>query len=166
MRIRIFAILFACCAMATAFAQGQASATQGHDPKKASPAGDAPDGRPAPRPPFKWWAIDKYKQELKLSAEQSAEIEKIFQASMDRLRVDKEDLDRQQTNFQQLMEKTAVEDREFQRAVDRLEMARYYVSKERTLMLVRIHSVLTPDQRKGLEAIRKRNDGDRNRQQH
>ena len=134
----------------------------GPDPKKAiAVKGDA---SPAPRPPFKWWAIDKYKQELKLTAEQSAEIEKVFQASMERLRSDKDDFDREQTNFTQLMGKASVDDREFQRAVDRLEMARYYVSKERTLMLVRIHSVLTPDQRKGLEAIRKRNDGDRNRQ--
>ena len=166
MRIRILTILFACCALATASAWAQTPSAQGHDPKKGSPADGSREARPAPRPPFKWWAIDKYKQELKLTADQSADIEKIFQASMDRLRVDKEDLDRQQSNFQQLMEKPSVDDREFQRAVDRLEMARYYVSKERTLMLVRIHSVLTPDQRKGLEAIRKRNEGDRNRQQH
>ena len=30
-----------------------------------------------PRPPSRWWTIDKYKTELKLSAEQSAEIETI-----------------------------------------------------------------------------------------
>jgi Spy/CpxP family protein refolding chaperone len=166
MRIRLLSILLACCALATPFAQAQTTATPAHDPKMGSAAGEPSGARPAPRPPFKWWAIDKYKQELRLTADQSTEIEKIFQASMDRLRVDKEDLDRQQSNFQQLMEKTSVDDREFQRVVDRLEMARYYVSKERTLMLVRIHSVLTPDQRKGLEAIRQRNDGDRNRQQH
>jgi Spy/CpxP family protein refolding chaperone len=121
------------------------------------------DTKASPRPPFKWWAIDRYKQELKLTAEQSTEIEKVFQASMDRLRADKEDLDREQTAFSQLMERAWVDDREFQRAVDRLEMARYYVSKERTLMLVRIHNILTPEQRKGLDAIRKRNDSNRDR---
>src|SRR5262245_25806568 len=61
------------------------------------------DTRSTPRPPFKWWAIDKYKQELRLTPDQSAEIEKVFQASMDRLRADKEDLDREQTTFSQLM---------------------------------------------------------------
>lgn len=79
---------------------------------------------------------------------------------MERLRVNKDNFDRAQSDFSQLMERPSADDREFQRAVDRLEMARYYVSKERTLMLVRIHSVLTPDQRKSLEAIRTRNDGD------
>ena len=62
------------------------------------------------------------------------------------------------------MDKPAAGEREFARAVDQLELARYNVSKERTMMLVRIHSVLTPEQRKGLEAIRKRNEGDRDRQ--
>jgi Spy/CpxP family protein refolding chaperone len=161
MRTRIFTLLFACSTLAVMLAQAPPPAGQVPDARKVPTDRDA---RPAPKPAFKWWAADKYKQELKLTTEQSAEIEKVFQASMDRLRVDKDDFDRAQSNFSQLMEKTTVDDREFQRAVDRLEMARYYVSKERTLMLVRIHSVLTPDQRKGLEAIRKRDDGDRNRQ--
>lgn len=161
MRIRIVTIAFTCCALATVCAKAQPAAAQGRDSRKGAAERGA---KPAPRQPFKWWASDKYKQELKLSAEQAAEIEKIFQTSMERLRVDKDDFDSAQGNFSQLMERTSADDREFQRAVDRLEMARYYVSKERTLMLVRIHSVLTPDQRKGLEAIRKRNDGDHNRQ--
>ena len=155
----ILTLIFTCCALATV--AGQASSAPQAPLSRDTARGDA---RPAPRPPFKWWVIDKYKQELKLTADQSAEIEKIFQASVERLRVRKDDFDHEQTNFSQLMERASVDDREFERAVDRLEMARYYVSKERTLMLVRIHSVLTPDQRKGLEAIRRRNDGDRNRQ--
>jgi Spy/CpxP family protein refolding chaperone len=74
------------------------------------------------------------------------------------LRVDKDDLDRAQATFSELMERPTASELEFSRAVNRLELARYNVSKERTTMLVRIHSILTPDQRKGLEAIRKRND--------
>ena len=83
---------------------------------------------------------------------------------MERLRVDKDDLDRAQASFSQLMEKPSAGERDFARAVDQLELARYNVSKERTMMLVRIHSILTPDQRKGLETIRKRNDAEKNRQ--
>ena len=45
----------------------------------------------------------------------------------------------------------------------RLEMARYSIAKERTTMLVRIHSVLTPEQRRGLDAIAKRHEAERNR---
>jgi Spy/CpxP family protein refolding chaperone len=156
MRTRIVTIVFTCCALAIGIAQSQE--------RKGGAAPDTHGARPAQRQPFKWWAIDQYKQELKLTPDQSAEIEKVFQASMERLRVDKDDLDRAQSSFSQLMEKTSVGERDFARAVDQLELARYNVSKERTMMLVRIHNILTPDQRKGLEAIRKRNDGDKNRQ--
>ena len=158
MRKRILTVIFVGCALAGVAAQAPPAQTpQTRDAQKS-------DAKPAQRPPFKWWAIDKYKQELKLTADQSAEIERIFQASVERLRVDKDDFDRAQSSFSQLMDKPTAGEREFARAVDQLELARYNVSKERTMMLVRIHSVLTPDQRKGLEAIRKRNEGDRDRQ--
>jgi Spy/CpxP family protein refolding chaperone len=160
MPTRIFAIVLSCCALAAGVVQVHGAQGQDRKPGSSVPTGDS---RPA-RPPFKWWAIDKYKQELKLSNDQAAEIEKVFQASMERLRVDKDDLDRAQTSFSLLMEKTSAGEREFARAVDQLELARYNVSKERTMMLVRIHNVLTTDQRRGLEAIRKRNDAERNRQ--
>jgi Spy/CpxP family protein refolding chaperone len=146
-----------------AVGMAQLQGAHGQD-RKSSSSPDTRDARPAPRPPFKWWAIDKYKQELKLTSDQSAEIEKIFQASMERLRVDKDDLDRAQTSFSQLMEKPSAGEREFARAVDQLELARYNVSKERTMMLVRIHNILTTEQRKGLEAIRKRNEAEKDRQ--
>ena len=42
-----------------------------------------------PRPPSRWWTIEKYKQELKLTVEQSAEIERVVQSSMARLKADK-----------------------------------------------------------------------------
>ena len=44
-------------------------------------------------------------QELKLTAEQSAEIEQIIQASRGAADGDKEDLDRAQSDFRQLMER-------------------------------------------------------------
>ena len=116
------------------------------------------------RPPSNWWKTQKYMQELKLTAEQSSEIEQIVQTSMTRLRADKDDLDRVQGDFRILMEQPQASQRELLKAAERLEMARFLISKERTQMLVRIHSVLTPDQRKGLDAIAKRHEAERNRQ--
>ncbi len=122
---------------------------------------DRPDGRPSP--PSRWWTNERYRQELKLNAEQSLEIDRIVESSMARLKQDKEALDRAQTDFRILMERPTSTERELLQAAERLEMARFSMSKERTTMLVRIHNVLTPDQRRGLDAIAKRNDGDRNR---
>ena len=157
MQTRIFTIILTCCALAVGVAGAQNRGGNGPDRKGAS-APPSHDARNDARPPFKWWAVDTIKQELKLTPDQSARIEKVFQASVDRLRGDKDELDRAQATFSELMERPTATDMEFSRAVDRLELARYNVSKERTTMLVRIHSILTPDQRKGLEAIRKRND--------
>jgi Spy/CpxP family protein refolding chaperone len=117
-----------------------------------------------PRPPSNWWKTAKYMQELRLTAEQSNEIEQTVQTSMSRLRGDKDDLDRAQADFRALMEQPHTPQRELLKAADRLELARFQISKERTQMLVRIHSILTPDQRRGLDAIAKRYAAERNRQ--
>ena len=121
------------------------------------------DSSHAPRPPSRWWATERYRQELRLTAEQSAEIERIVQGSMSRLKSDKEDLDQAQSDFRELMERPKASERELLKAAERLEMARFSISKERTMMLVRIHSVLTPEQRRGLDAIAKRHEAERNR---
>ena len=121
------------------------------------------DAHSAPRPPSRWWTTEKYKQELKLTAEQSAQIEQYVQSSMTRMKADKDDLDRAQSDFRQLMEQPVASQRELLKAAERLEMARYAIAKERTTMLVRIHSVLTPEQRRGLDAIAKRHEAERNR---
>jgi Spy/CpxP family protein refolding chaperone len=160
MRTRIFPIILTCCALAVGIVAAQDRSGRGGPDRGGS---SAPSGRGDNRAPLKWWTIDKYKQELKLTADQSARIEKVFQASMEQLRADKDALDRARATFSALMERPTAGDLEFSRAVEGLELARYNVSKEQTFMLVRIHIILTPDQRKGLDAIRKRNEADKNR---
>jgi Spy/CpxP family protein refolding chaperone len=107
--------------------------------------------------------MEKYKQELKLTTEQSAEIERIVEASMARMKADKEDLDRAQSDFRLMMERANATERDLLKAAERLEMARFSISKERTTMLVRIHHLLSPEQRRGLDAIAKRHDANRAR---
>ena len=151
----ILSCVVACCAL-VALSVPLAHADGG-------PTQQAKSDHSGPRPPSRWWTSEKYRQELKLTAEQSAEIERIVQASMTRLKADKEDLDRVHGEFHQLMERPNATQRELLQAAERLEMARYSISKERTIMLVRIHSVLTPEQRRGLDAIAKRHESDRDR---
>ena len=162
MRTRIITIVLTCCALAIGTANAQGRDGRGQD-RKGPSATDSRNPRSDPRPPQKWWADEKIQQELKLTSQQAAAIEKVFQASMEQLRVDKDVMDRYQTEFSKLMDQPKAEERDFRPVVNNLEMARYNVSKERTLMLVRIHNILTPEQRKGLETIRKRNDADKNR---
>ena len=150
MRI-ILHIVFMCSALAASaeiVRLEAASAQQQQGPTQAA--------HPSPRRPPDWWKTPRYMQELKLTSEQSAELDQIIQASRARMTADKEDLDRAQSDFRQLMERPAANQRELLKAAERLEMARYSMAKERTMMGVRIHSLLTPEQRKGLEAIAKR----------
>ena len=139
-------------------ARAEAAGTQ--QPQQQGKPGQHPTSR---RPPPEWWKNAKYVQELKLTAEQSAELDQIIQPSRARLAADKEDLDRAESDFRQLMARPNAPQRELLKAADRLEMARYSIAKERTMMTVRIHSVLTPEQRKGLAAIAKRWEAERNR---
>lgn len=158
MRIILY-ILFIFSALAVGLpATPEASGSQ---QQQAGPPGGHPT---ASRRPSEWWKTPKYMQELKLTARQSAELDQIIQASRARMTADKEDLDRAQSDFRQLMERPDANPRELLQAAERLEMARYSIAKERTMMGVRIHSVLTPEQRRGLDAIAKRHEADRNRQ--
>jgi Spy/CpxP family protein refolding chaperone len=105
-------------------------------------------------------------QELRLTSDQSAQLEQIITTGRARMTADKEDLDRAEGEFRQMMSQPNAPQRELLKAAERLEMARYSIAKERTMMTVRIHSVLTPDQRTGLSAIAKRYQAERERENH
>ena len=162
MSTKILTFAFAC--VMTAIVLGHEQGPQGtargqQDQKPAPPSSEA---RPSPRP-HRWWTMEKYRQELKLTAEQTAPLDKIFQVSMDRMKAQKDDFDRAHSDFSQLMKKSTATERDLLRAADALELARFKVSSERTSMLVRIHSVLTAEQRLQLQAISTRNrDNDKN----
>ena len=147
--------VFVWAAALFAHQQGAQGATRPAQDKPKTPSTDtrSSDSR---SPTRRWWTVEKYRQELKLTAEQSAQIDRIFQTSMERMKAQKDDFDRAQSDFSQLMKKGTATERDLLRAADSLELARFKVSSERTSMLVRIHSVLTPEQRLGLQAISKR----------
>jgi len=99
MNTRIFTSLFVCIFTAAVVGHQQApQSTQGVQDQKSK---NSNESRP-PRPPFRWWTMEKYRQELKLTADQATQIEKIYQVSMDRLKAQKDDFDRAQSDFQQL----------------------------------------------------------------
>jgi Spy/CpxP family protein refolding chaperone len=121
----------------------------------------AQPGRGTGPGPGAWWNSDKFKQELKLTGEQSARIEQIYQASLPQLRSSKEALDREEAGLSKLMAGSDAAEAEVVLSIDRLETARYTMSKARTMMLFRINRVLTPDQRARLEEIHRRTGAER-----
>jgi len=100
---------------------------------------------PASAQAFKWWQSDRFKKELGLSQEQSTKIEGIFQKSLPNLRNEKDALDKAEADFNQMVETS--DDAQVMAQVTVVEGARAELNKSRTMMLLRMRRVLTPDQR-------------------
>jgi Spy/CpxP family protein refolding chaperone len=114
------------------------------------------------QPPMAWWKNDSTVKELGLTADQSARLETIFQASMADLRREKADLDNVEGKLSRLIETNADEAR-VTAQIDRVESARAALNKTRTLMLLHMRQVLAPDQSRRLTAMRDRRDRDSRR---
>jgi len=96
--------------------------------------------------PFAWWKSEQFRLELQLTPEQSAQIDQIFQSTLPELRSEIEELDRQETRLNRLIENN-VDEAVIVRHIDRVETSRANLNKTRALMLVRMRRVLTPEQR-------------------
>lgn len=100
---------------------------------------------PASAQGFKWWQSDNFTRELGLTPDQSTKIEAIFQRTLPVLRKQKESLDKAEADFNQMVE--ASDDAQVMAQVTVVEAARSELNKSRTMMLLRMRRVLTPDQR-------------------
>jgi Spy/CpxP family protein refolding chaperone len=112
-----------------------------------------PPAPPAPFVPGPWWR-DARKTQLALTDEQSKRIDAIILAAMgpnprqrgEELRALEAELSR--------MIVTDLDETAIARQVDRVEAFRAMLNKNRTLMLVHIRAVLTPEQRVKLATLR------------
>ena len=100
---------------------------------------------PASAQGFKWWQSDTFVRGLGLTQEQSTKIEGIFQHTLPVLRKQKDALDKAEADFNQMVE--ASDDAQVMAQVGVVEAARSELNKSRTMMLLRMRRVLTPDQR-------------------
>ena len=104
---------------------------------------------------FAWWKSEQFQKDLSLTAEQSARIDSIFQTTLPRLRQTKDELDRLEAELSRLIEANADEG-QAARQLDRIEAARGNLHKMRTLMLMRMRQLLSPDQRVRFKALHER----------
>jgi Spy/CpxP family protein refolding chaperone len=111
-------------------------------------AGTGEGGRPS-----KWWQSPVCKNRVGLTNAQTTEIERIFQSVRDELRAEKAELERQETALSRLLGDPTADEAVVVRTIDRVEAARSALAKTRTLMLYRMHRLLSPEQRMKLEAF-------------
>jgi len=96
--------------------------------------------------PFPWWKSEPFKKELGLSADQSGRIDKIWETTRPELRAEWDELSKLEDKLSHLIQKDA-DEALLSRQIDRVEGARANANKTRSLMLVQMLKVLTPDQR-------------------
>ncbi|MGE3955135.1 MAG: Spy/CpxP family protein refolding chaperone [Vicinamibacterales bacterium] len=101
-----------------------------------------PDG---PRP-FPWWKSEPFKKELGLTTEQSTRIDRIWETTRVELRQEWDELSRFESKLSRLIQNDA-DEATLARMIDRVETARASANKTRSLMLVQMLKVLSPEQR-------------------
>ena len=102
---------------------------------------------------FKWWQSERFVQELGLTPDQSTRIEEVFQASWPALHAAKADLDRLETELSRLIAEGTASEAKVLQHIDRVEASRSAMGRTRSLMLYRMHRLLTADQRVKLKAL-------------
>ena len=112
---------------------------------------------PSPFVPGRWWK--NFQKTLAMTVDQSARIEAVFQATMPHLRQKRDELERQEAELSRLI-KTDADEPAIEKQSDRVESVRTTLNKSRTLMLVRMRSILSPEQRTNLNVIREQWDRD------
>jgi Spy/CpxP family protein refolding chaperone len=102
---------------------------------------------------YKWWADEKTRQEIGLSADQAAKAEEIFQASLPRLRELKSNLDTLEAELNALIRENKADESVLAGKIDAVEQVRGEMNKTRVLMLYRIHRLLSEEQQGRFKAM-------------
>ena len=119
--------------------------------------------RPADPPrAFAWWKSEPFRKELALSADQAARIDKIWESTRPELRQEWDEFSKLDAKLSRLLKDDA-DETVLTRQIDRVETARAGANKTRSLMLVQMLKVLTPDQRTRFTTLHARGQQDRPR---
>jgi Spy/CpxP family protein refolding chaperone len=99
----------------------------------------------------RWWESADFKSLLRLSDDQSRRLEQIYDGTLiDRVK-SAEELDRLSGELDALIDAPAATEQSVEALADRVMAAQAQRNRLRTLMLYRMHQVLTPSQREQLK---------------
>ena len=105
---------------------------------------------------FKWWQSEKFKTDLVLTPDQTAKLEDVYQGLLPKLTSGKESLDRLEKRLSEVIADGVAPEGDVMKLVDQVESSRADLAKTRTLMIYRMHRILTLDQRAKMKAIHDR----------
>ncbi len=113
---------------------------------------------------FPWWRDAQFQRDLSLTSDQTTRIENLFQSTVGALRAKKAELDQQEDELSRLIAINS-DEASVVKQVDKVEAIRSNLNKMRTVQLLRIRQVLTPDQRTKLNKIHDQWEKDHRRSQ-
>lgn len=146
------------CDQSTPPKPDQQGVARGGDPRGSD--GRA-DGRGKDEHRLPWWKAPDTRAELGISDKQSKEIDDIFQETVPGLRAAKEELDKLDDAVAKLIKEGIADNAVVMRKVGEAEQARANLTTKRTVMLYRMHRLLTPEQRVKLDAMFAKREADR-----
>lgn len=101
---------------------------------------------------FPWWRDAQFQKDLSLTSDQSARIDTVFQSTITLLRQKKTELDQMEAELSRLIAGNA-DEAVVTTQVDKVEAVRANLNKNRTLMLLHMRQVLSPEQRLRLNKL-------------
>ena len=101
---------------------------------------------------FPWWRDPQFQKDLSLTTDQSSKIDAVFQQTIPTLRQKKAELDTQEEELSKMIAANG-DEASVTRQVDKVEAIRSSMNKMRTLMLLRMRQVLSPEQRVKLNKL-------------
>jgi len=132
------------------------------EPKKTDGRSDSNRSDDPPR--WKWWLNADSKKELGLKESQAKQIDQIFEAAMPKQRERWHELEQLDEALTKIIKENTADVAIVTAQVEKVEKLRAEVTAARTVMIYRMHLLLTPEQRVKLDALRARLDEERKKQ--
>ncbi|MEK6631181.1 MAG: Spy/CpxP family protein refolding chaperone [Acidobacteriota bacterium] len=105
---------------------------------------------------FMWWRQNEFKTDLSLTADQCGKLEAVYQGLLPRMTTAKQSLDTLEKQLSAVIAEGTASEHDVMKLVDLVEGARAELGKTRTLMIYRLHQILTPEQRVKMKALHDR----------
>ncbi len=160
----VFAAALACAGPASAAVPLRDLVDSGAQrPEQGKPGAGTPSGREGRGGEHRvpWWKAPDTRAELGISDKQSKDIDDIFQETLPGLRAAKDELDKLDEAVTKLMKEGTADASVVARQVAQAEQARASLTTKRTVMLYRMHRLLSPEQRAKLDAMFERREAER-----
>ena len=100
-----------------------------------------------------WWKNELFQKELTLSPDQVTRIDDVFQAASPSLRAQKRAIDTLEGELSEMVKQARVPEADVEQFVVRVEALRADLGKARTMMIFRMHRILSSDQNAKLQRL-------------